>query len=43
VKSSQRKAVILFVTVNIQDPAGRRIAPLRGTVDAAQVDSPLGN
>jgi general secretion pathway protein D len=32
-KSSQRKAVILFVTVNIVDPAGRRIAPQRGGAD----------
>ena len=33
VKSSQRKAVLLFVTVNIEDPAGRRISPLRGAGD----------
>ncbi len=43
VKSSQRKAIILFVTVNIQDPAGRRVAPLRGTVDAAPDEPAPGN
>jgi general secretion pathway protein D len=42
-KSMQRKAVILFVTVRIIDPAGRRVAPQRGTAASAAPELMPGN